>query len=266
MAEKEGSVQTAEAEAPSAQPEKHSWLRDMLYPFNHAISCLFTDSLIQPFVGAWVQHRVEDRKLPTWLSGIFETHDHHGHHAHDPAHKQSFISNAKHWFSGEVIGDLAAVPLTALTHHLVPGVASGIRKVSEPVVGWYFRRGAERGAKNWALDNNLDPSGPEAQAKKEALYKYEMSHLGDVLTWNALSAAINVETQKQMGSTANRKTLYTGKLFGTVVSNALLLSARASAPRLFQRNEERIAKGVHEVFGSHEHAAHGAGESRGVAR
>ena len=77
MTEEESSVHI---EAPETkvqpEPEKHSWLRDMLYPLNHAISCLFTDSVIQPFVGAWIQQRVQSDKLPKWLSGIFESHDH----------------------------------------------------------------------------------------------------------------------------------------------------------------------------------------------
>lgn len=267
MAEEESSVHI---QAPETQvqpePEKHSWLRDMLYPLNHAISCLFTDSLIQPFVGAWIQQRVQSDKLPKWLNGIFESHDHHGP-GHEHAHKPSFVQNVKHWFSGEVIGDLTAVPLTAAVHHYAPWVANGIRKVAEPTMGWYFRKGAERGARSWALEHNLDPLGPEAQTKQEELYNYEMNHLGDVMTWNTLSAATNVEVQKKMGSTANRKTLYAGKIFGTVVSNALLLGARATVPYRFQHREERVARGVNEAFGHHEHGTHvHEAENHGMSR
>lgn len=247
MAEQGKDTETEQEKQPSEPVEKKgSWMRDMLYPLNHAVSCFFADSIIQPLVGAWVQLRIETNKLPQWLSRFFESHA-----RQEAGHKHHFRDNLKHWFTGEIIGDVSAVPLTALVHHYVPWVANGVRRIAEPVAGRFFARSSRRDAQHWALDNHLDPFGPEAQAKQKEIYEYELGHLGDVFTWNVLSSVINVEAQKKLNNPAARSTLYTGKIFSTIVSNFLLLSARINAPGVFQRNEARIASITGKISGSH---------------
>jgi hypothetical protein len=263
-------------DAPAPPEKKGSWLRDMLYTLNHALACLFTDSFIQPFIGTAVHEGIEhSSKWPSWLKWvgkIFEAHGHGHNHDHEHGHKTTFsrvLGEMGHWFSGEVVGDLTAVPVTATIARFCPWLMKGIRKGLEPLMGWYFKKGAQRDAMAWAKQQGLDPHGPEAEAKKNALYEYEASHFGHMFTWNALSTVFNVQGQfwwrnkaksghtghgatEHTGHEATLGELYFGKIFGLIASNLLLLTARANMPRFFQRNEDAIGKATDKLFGKNE--------------
>ncbi len=269
MAEQENNLKP---DASASTENKRSFLQDMEYTGYHAASCLFTDSLIQPIVGTGV-HEVEhnpklqaDRwKWLRWVTGMVgkttEAHE------HDHEHKltfSSFLRESGHWFGGEIIGDLAAVPLTATVAHFCPWLMKGMRKVIEPIFGVFFEKGARRDAKLWAEKHGFDPNGPEAEAKRKELYEYEASHFGHIFTWNFFSTIINVFTQffvrnweKARGHHAHDASigeLFRGKIFGLIFSNSILISARAIKPTFFQRNEVQATKAAAQVFGHKEHS------------
>lgn len=221
----------SEAEKVQQKPEHISWARRELYLLNHALSCFITDVFVQTPFSTLVQ-----KYLPK--SGkFFETHEAHPGHEHT-SHKPSFLGNTKHWIIGEAAGDLAAVPITATMQHYMPKLMSPIRKAVEPIVGWYFKKGAAKDAKKWAIGQNLNPEGPEAVAKAKEFYEYELSHMGPVVIWNIVSAAINIAVQKMVLKVPDKwQTLATAKGFSTLFSNGVLLSARASTPKTFEELE-----------------------------
>ena len=217
---------------------KEQLTEDAAYVTNHALSCAFTDTLIQPPVGAFVQTQVEHGKTPKWLAWtkrIFEPPDHHNHtgHAHGP--KSGFLNNTRHWMLGEAAGDVGAIPLTILTQRAFPGLIRGLRTILEPIAGKFFHKGAKRDAEHWAKTQGISPESAEVQAHEHALYEREMRHLPLAVVWNAFSIPINLMTQKLSGSKASLGTLAVGKTFGSLFSNLALIGGRAASPATFEK-------------------------------
>lgn len=135
------------------------------------------------------------------------------------------------WMVGEAFGDFAAVPLTIGVQRLFPGFMHGIRRVLEPITGWAFRAGAERDARAWARQHSFAIDGPEATAKAHDLYEHELSHLPQAVMWNVFSIPTNLMVQKHlMKSSYSWPQLLVGKTFGSMVSNGMLIGARAISP------------------------------------
>lgn len=258
--------------------------RDGAYVVNHAISCGLTDMFIQPFAGAYVQTLAENDKLPKsfkWVTRIFESHDHHGpdhqghdHHAHTDHHGKpagfwrGVGGNAKHWFLGEALGDIGAVPLTILVQRTQPGFMNGLRRIMEPVAGGLFRRGARNDAREWALEKGMDPNGAEEKAFENKMYENEISHLPQAVVWNTFSIPINLGVQRAGGSRAGWGVLALGKVFGSVVSNTALIGGRALSPGTFEKWDKYssrhfllpVTTRAEEVFGVDGNAAGSADE------
>ncbi len=233
------------------------------YTMNHALSCGMTDVFIQPFASKWVSDAVHDKRMPKglqWLPNIFEKHDHgykHGAGCDHHHHKPSLKNNLSHWISGEIAGDVGAVPLTVLTQRFAPGLMNSIRHVIEPIFGGVFHRGAERDAQRWATKQGETDSNAIVDKARE-LYEYEMSHLPQAVVWNAYSIPINLIAQRRMGSTLSWPALIIGKTFGSLVSNVALIGGRAMAPNTFHRWDSfasdkvvvPVTKGVGSIFGA----------------
>jgi hypothetical protein len=245
---------------------KEQRAEDVAYVINHAISCATTDTFIQPPIGAWVQTSEENNTLPKWLSwvkNIFESHEHHGgdacnHPGHTHPHMHGaapsrFRDNAMHWLRGEIIGDAGAAPLTIFVQRHAPNFMHGLRRLMEPVAGKMFHRGAERGARDWAISQGLNPDGPEAKAREKELYEHEMSHLSLAVVWNAFSVPINLAVQKLSGSKASLSVMAMGKVFGSLVSNTMLIGGRALTPDTFGKldkfNSTHVVLPVTKVVG-----------------
>lgn len=155
---------------------------------------------------------------------------------------KKLLHNAAHWFTGEIVGDLGAVPLTVMVHHNAPGLMRGLRNLLEPVAGGIFRRGARNDARKWAMQQGLSPDSAEAKAKQAELYEHEISHLPLAIVWNAFSIPINLMAQKIQGSKASLGVMAVGKIFGAVVSNTLLIGGRALAPEAFNKWDRFTSK------------------------
>jgi len=241
-------VAETQKEPPKAQ--HISWARRYLYLLNHAISCFLTDIFIQTPVSSLVQ-----KYLPK-AGKFFENHAHHRHPGHEheySAHaplSANLLTNAKHWVIGEAAGDFTAVPITATLQHYAPWLMSPIRKAVEPFVGRYFRKGAVKDARKWAIERNIAPNSAEAEAKAREFYEYEVSHMGPVVIWNILSASINIFVQKAMLKVPDKwYTLATAKVFSTVFSNSALLGARAASPKTFEEAEYKLERGFQKLAG-----------------
>lgn len=256
---------TAEEKKPIAT----GMAEDVAYVTNHAISCGITDTVIQPPIGAYVQSRIESNKIPKWfrwIKNIFESHE--AHHDHPDPHS-GFKGNAKHWFLGEAMGDIGAIPLTVLTQRYAPGFMNLIRRLSEPVLGGRFRSGAERNARSWAATHGFAENGEEAKAKAAELYEYELKHLPQAFVWNLFSIPINLFTQRATGNKASWGTLLTGKIFGSVISNGLLIGGRMLSPKTFgaidKLNEHvslPVTNAVVKTLGMDGHSAEHAAEQQ----
>lgn len=222
------------------QMEKAS---EWAYTMNHAISCGATDVFIQPFVGKWVSDAMHNGTMPKglrWLPNIFEKHDHGHGHVHGPGcghdhHDPSLKNNLTHWISGEIAGDVGAVPLTVAVQRFFPGFMNGIRHLLEPVAGGIFRRGAARDAQSWANQQSTPQDAAQIADKAKELYEYEMAHLPQAVVWNAFSIPINLGIQRVGGSNLLWREMAVGKIFGAAVSNTLLIGGRAMAPDTFHR-------------------------------
>jgi hypothetical protein len=238
-------------------PEERA--EDIAYTVNHAISCGLTDVFVQPFASAGIVTLAEEKKLPKglrWLEHIFEKHDHgHGHDDHHGHHhaKQSFGSklwhNAKHWAFGEVVGDVGGIIPTVLIQRNFPGFMQGVRNVLEPVAGGVFHKGAHRDARKWARHHGYAADSPEARAKEVALYEHEMSHLPQAAVWNATSIPINYLAQAGLAASKGHSLprigeFAVGKVFGTVLSNSVLIGGRALSPESFNEWDRWDSKHV----------------------
>lgn len=243
-----------ELERSKNQTEKAS---EWAYTMNHALSCGATDVFIQPFVGKWVSDAMHHGTMPKglhWLPNIFEKHDHghshdHGHKhgpgcGHDHHHSPSLGNNLSHWITGEIAGDVGAVPLTVAVQRFFPGFMSSLRHMLEPFAGGLFRRGANRDALRWANDQTTPVDAEQITAKAQELYEYEMSHLPQAVVWNAFSIPINLFAQRLTHSNLSYREMAVGKIFGAAVSNTMLIGGRAMAPDTFHRWDQWNSRNI----------------------
>ncbi len=217
---------------------------DIAYTINHALSCGTTDVVLQPVIAA------------TFGINVGCNHPEHVHGKQKLTWK-SFAHEAAHYFKGEIIGDVAAVPLTIGVQRLFPDFMNGLRKLLEPVFGWAFRIGANHTAMRWAKKQGIAPDAPEVKARAEMVYEHEISHLPQAAVWNMFAYPIGAFAQKAMGHGVAYGQIFKSKLVGAVVSNGILIGGRMIAPGAAQQWDEftsdklfmPVSKTVGRVFG-----------------
>lgn len=198
---------------------------DIAYTINHALSCGTTDVVLQPVIAA--------------TFGINVGCNHPGHtHGKQKLTWKSFAHEAAHYFKGEIIGDIAAVPLTIGVQRLFPDFMNGLRKILEPVFGWAFRLGANHTAKQWAKKQGIAPDTPEVKAHADMVYEHEISHLPQAAVWNMFAYPIGAFAQKAMGHGVAYGQIFKSKLVGAAVSNGILIGGRMIAPGAAQKWDE----------------------------
>ncbi len=230
----------AEEKAKTAQERAE----DTAYTINHALSCGTTDVILQPAIAAAFGVNVG-----------CNAHDHHEHpkhgkgghtHAKPKLTFKTFAHEAGHYLKGEIIGDFAAVPLTIAVQRHFPGFMHGIRTLTEPVFGWAFRSGANRAARHWANERNLDPESPEVKAHAAQIYEHEIAHLPQAVVWNMFAYPIGAVGQKMGGHGRSYPEIFKSKLVGAAISNGLLIGGRMIAPGAAQRWDQMTGQRVFE--------------------
>lgn len=225
---------------------KEQRAEDIAYTINHALACTATD-FIDPYFGDLTQRYLGQRV------SIGCSHDHSkdaGHgpgHEHGPGcdhHAHAGAGHLGHWWIGEVVGDFGAVPVTVGMQRYFPSVMDGLRRTIEPVLGGYFRKGAERSTKSWAEKRGVSADSPEYKQHMEAVYRHEVDHLPQALVWTASSIAINLTTQRLIGNTAPLWQLATGKAVGASISAALVVGGRGLAPEAARKWDGFTSKNV----------------------
>ena len=147
-------------------------------------------------------------------------------------HGHSFSENVVHWFTGEIIGDVGAVPLTIGVQRMFPNFMHSMRNTLEPIAKPMFMWGADRSAKDWAKHNGFAADASETIEKKQAMYEHEISHLPQALVWNCFSFPINLTAQFFMFDKKPKDIpmMVVAKTFGAVFSNTALIGGRAVIP------------------------------------
>ena len=175
---------------------------DIAYTINHTITCLTLD-LIKPFALAWYTTR------------RFEV---------------DFGDNVKSWFTGEIIGDLGALPMTIGFQRFAPGFMDSLNKGLGTVFGPVYRWGAERSTSQWALEHGIAADSAEYKQHADALYKNEVSHLSQAAMWTVGAFALNVITQKSIGGLLTTRQIVEGKMLDALAATGTVLTSRAIAP------------------------------------
>lgn len=248
---------------------------DIAYTINHALACTATD-FIDPYVGNWTQkylgrrfsigcghdhsqdhghdhgmscgpaNKPHDHGAHIHLGlPIIDDHDHHNcghdHHHHD---RHAPDSHLTHWWLGEVIGDFGAVPVTIAFQRYAPGFMSGIRNLLEPVLGPFFKIGANMSARSWASKQGLGTQSDACKKKADEIYEHEVRHLPQALLWTASSIAINLTTQRLLGNTAPLWQLAAGKAAGASISAGLVVGGRALMPQTARQWDGWTSKNI----------------------
>ena len=157
--------------------------------------------------------------------------------------------NTKHWVVGEVGGDVGGIIPTIMVQRFFPGMMQCMRKALEPIAGGFFHHGADKDAIKWGRKRGLAEDSPEVKHKAAELYEHEMSHLPQAVVWNSFSIPMNYGTQllyAQLKGHA-KPTLgefAVGKVFGTVLSNTVLIGGRGMAPEAFNHWDRLNSKHV----------------------
>ncbi len=266
--------------------DKQQRAEDVAYTINHALSCGTTDVLLQPIIAAVFDKNIgcadpsHADHNGKHHDGHGHGHEHHGpghehhgpghehhgpghehhgpgHEHHGPAHKtphpakpkltlKAFAHTAGHYLEGEVIGDVAAVPLTIGVQRFFPNFMHGIRKLTEPLFGWAFRAGANRTARHWAQEQGLANSAPEVKAHAEEIYQHEISHLPQAVVWNMFAYPIGAVAQlKRSGYDLDHlPRILKSKLVGALVSNSILIGGRMIAPGAAQKWDAAMGERV----------------------
>jgi len=193
--------------------------QDIAYTINHALACTATD-FIDPYFGNLTQKYLGRRV------SIGCGHD----HSHDDAPCEHDHGHLKHWWIGEVIGDFGAVPVTIAAQRYLPGFMNGLRNIMEPLLGGFFRKGAERSARKWATEQGIDTASQDYKDRVEFIYRHEVDHLPQALMWTVSSIAINLATQRAVGNRGPFWQLAAGKAVGASISAGLVVGGRGAAP------------------------------------
>lgn len=263
MSEEKTVQQIKDARELEAEKTRQQRAEDIAYTINHAVSCGVTDIFVQPGISAVVTTAHDDGHLPKWLHWITHIFEHD--HDHDePAkkveaagakivgnvaeagekkavgklatelseHGSSFMHNVGHWFTGEIIGDVGAVPLTIGVQRFAPGMMQDMRTALEPLAKPMFMGGAKHSAREWGKKNGFSADSDEVKAKEATMYEHEISHLPQAVVWNFFSFPINIGAQYVMFHKQPKDVpmMIVAKTFGAMFSNTALIGGRAAIP------------------------------------
>jgi hypothetical protein len=173
---------------------------DWAYTINHTIVCFTTDAMQIPLAAGSAMIAGTNTftrgakkvlgKAAEWI-GCGDVH----FNPKEPFWPQ-YRKELKHWFKGEIIGDLGAVPITVGLQYFAPGLMQGINRTLEPVVGPWFKRGAEKSTKKWAAEHGIAEGSAEYRQHADEIYRHEVDHLAQAVVWTATSVPINYVVQK----------------------------------------------------------------------
>lgn len=221
-------LRIAQKSVDSIVPEKEKTAQqqaeDVAYTINHALSCGTTDIVLQPLIAAAIG-----------INTGCDPHHKNQFHTKQKLTFKAFAHEAGHYLKGEIFGDFVAVPLTIAVQRLFPNFMNGIRKLTEPLLGWAFRSGANRTARHWARENGLAPDAPEVKAHALALYTHEIEHVPQAIVWNLFAYPIGAVGQKMGGHGRNYPEIFKSKLVGAIISNGILIGGRMVAPGAAQK-------------------------------
>lgn len=181
-----------------------------------------------------------------------------GHnHNHDHHEKLPFWKRAGHWAVGEAIGDVGAAFVTIPMQRLLPGMMDGIRRMVEPVVGGFFRRGAEHAAHKWADKHGLTYDNQDVIDRAHKLYEYEMHHLPQMAVWTVSSIGLHWAVMRKLEPAITVGEFARMKAVGAGITAATVFGARAAAPDKAHKWDETagryvvmpLTKTVGKVFG-----------------
>lgn len=265
-----GNPQQASATEREKNKTDRQKAEDIAYTINHALVCFATD-VIDPFVAAWSQKHLGTTLHTSFCN---KTHDHghqehptsnhhqdHHHHAHcnhghhhaehhqppstkpqSPKHHDdhnhhediTFGGALKHWFVGEALGDLGAVPVTIAFQRFTPGFMEWLGQGMETALGPLYKRGAMQAAKDWARQNGMSPDAPEVKIHGDELYRHEVAHFGQVAVWTCASVGLNIASQKYVtGNHLPVSCMLLYKTLGAATTAALLVGGRSFFPEKF---------------------------------
>lgn len=220
---------------------------DIAYTINHALACMVTDYItMDPLVGATFE-RMTGHKMPD-IGCQNPDHDHaHGDHCdHDHTPQPLWKDpTTLRWMASEFIADVACVPLTVAVQHYTPEVMHSIQKMLEPIVGPALKWRTNKEAERWGKQQGYGKDTEETKAYAEELYRHEIEHLPQAVVWTTASTLGNGVMNKALGSSADFKTLVTGKLIGVANSGGLVIGARYLSPSLAQKWDEKAAEHVY---------------------
>ncbi len=198
---------------------------DVAYTLNHALSCISTDIFVVPTIAAG-----------------FKTKN------------VSYVQEALGYMRGEVVGDLAAVPLTVMTQRFFPGFMDMLGHLAEPLAKPLFHHGARSAAVRWGRKHGLAANDNEVVDRAQHIYDHEIQHFPQALMWNLISYPLSVVGQSMMGAEGGWKHIARNKLLGTVISNVLLIGGRALIPdkaeKFDRMNSKHIIRPISHAVGS----------------
>jgi hypothetical protein len=260
----------------SPHPAQNGLAEDVAYTLNHSLYCIFSD-FINPVIGA-----ATDNKLSWMFPGCGQNHVHGAGCSHKPPIDPSLSrlekvkleakymvssDKLKHYFQGEFLGDLAAVPLTVGVQYLFPDFMRGLEKLAEPVVRPVIANSAARAARTYAKEHGIAEGSESYEAHKQKVYDYELRHFPQAMVWTASSFGLNTAYQVMVDKTPmplENKMLIKG---ASVLSGVLMTAAAVSGARTLMPNRMEAVDGwtherldkyvlnpahhlVHTVFGS----------------
>jgi hypothetical protein len=211
---------------------------DWSYTINHTLVCFATDSMQVPLAaGAALMAGTGPvtrftKKVLGKAADVIGCGDAH----YDPTQKfwPQYKAELKHWFKGEVIGDLGAVPITVGLQYFTPGLMHRINGLLEPLAGPFFRRGAERSTEKWARQHGVAKDSDEYRKHANEIYQHEVDHLAQAAVWTLTSVPINYLVQKYDRSHAGHNhgvgQFAIGKIAGAGITLGAVLGLRTQFP------------------------------------
>lgn len=187
---------------------------DVAYTMNHALVCTGIDVIAgTPYIGNKIQQKFGNK------------------------------SQLHKWYAAELIGDFGAIPVTVGMQRLFPGLMTQISETVEPIFKKSFQKGARRAAKEWAERHGVSEDSAEYKERFDKIYKYEVSHVPQALTWAVSSTVLNVVMQLAIDKEKTPiRHILAGKIGGAVFAAAITLGARTIFPHKAEKLDRFISK------------------------
>jgi hypothetical protein len=192
-------------------------LADITYVVSHAAVCLLTD-----------------------FTSLISNH-------HQQQIDPSFKGNIWSHLSGEIAGDILAVPVTIALQRITPECTSWMRDMLEPLVRPLYWASAQQEAQAWAKEHEVTLLSDAYKQRILSQYEHEIGKMPMGIIWSVASLGLNALCQKCfLGNSSNIATIVQANAMGALSTFAITNGLRLLSPHAMRTFDHAVYEHIAE--------------------